>query len=530
MADRDTAVARKYHDQTKHTSWRVRTSQHTLDWANKPAPFKVYHDLPRVQLPADLPDTDIPVVEALAARQRDAQETVTPTLRELAHILYYAAGVTKRLRHSNGEFYFRAAACAGALYPIELYVVCGDLPDLNAGVYHFNPGDYALRQLRTGDYRPVLRRASGNHSHVRAAPVTLIATAITWRSAWKYQARSYRYHFWDAGTILSNALAASAANRLPASLVAGYVDHDVNRLLGIDGEWEKSLCLMPVGRVAAGDVPDSVLDVAAIDPAVEPLSQRHKSYPLIDEMHAASSLDTSDEVAIWHDAAPARSRPLGGGELYHLGPLDRAGLPDATIETVVPRRGSARRFRRESISFGELSTLLRRATVSLLADWAPDGPLLNDLYLNVHAVDGLPAGAYVYRPHDQSLEQLKTGDFRDRSAGLCLWQDLGGDASATVFYLADLDPILHAYGNRGYRVAQLEAGIIGGKLYLGAYALGRGATGLTFFDDEVVDFFSPHAAGKTPIFVTALGVPAPPADRSGQMVRVRPGESVMEGG
>ncbi len=71
--------------------------------------------------------------------------------------------------------------------------------------------------------------------------------------------------------------------------------------------------------------------------------------------------------------------------------------------------------------------------------------------------------------------------------------------------LVDLNPILSRFGNRGYRAVQLEAGIIGGKLYLGAYALRLGATGLTFFDDDVTNFFSPHAAGKSAIFLMAIG-------------------------
>ena len=64
---------------------------------------------------------------------------------------------------------------------------------------------------------------------------------------------------------------------------------------------------------------------------------------------------------------------------------------------------------------------------------------------------------------------------------------------------------LARFGNRGYRAAQLEGGIVGGRLYLAAYALRFGATGLTFLDDEVTEFFSPHAEGKSVMFLTALG-------------------------
>jgi Nitroreductase family len=129
---------------------------------------------------------------------------------------------------------------------------------------------------------------------------------------------------------------------------------------------------------------------------------------------------------------------------------------------------------------------------------------LIDLYLVVNAVDGVAPGAYAVWP-DAGLELLQAGDRRRQSAHLCLEQALGGDAAAVIFFLASLDALLAAFGNRGYRLANLQAGVAGGRAYLAAYALGFGASGLTFYDHEVVQFFSPHAAGKDAIFVTALG-------------------------
>jgi hypothetical protein len=78
-----------------------------------------------------------------------------------------------------------------------------------------------------------------------------------------------------------------------------------------------------------------------------------------------------------------------------------------------------------------------------------------------------------------------------------------------VFFLADLRQVLGSLGSRGYRAAQLEAGILGGKLYLAAYAQRLGASGLTFYDDDVVEFFSPHAAGRSAVFCMTLGRSAP---------------------
>jgi hypothetical protein len=103
------------------------------------------------------------------------------------------------------------------------------------------------------------------------------------------------------------------------------------------------------------------------------------------------------------------------------------------------------------------------------------------------------------------LERLKQGDFRNQAGYLGLEQQLPADAAVDVFFLSDLRPIFDRFGNRGYRAVQLEGGILGGKLYLAAYAQRLGATGLTFYDDDVTRFFSPHAEGKSAIFLLAVG-------------------------
>jgi SagB-type dehydrogenase family enzyme len=181
-------------------------------------------------------------------------------------------------------------------------------------------------------------------------------------------------------------------------------------------------------------------------------------------------------------------------------------MPRDPIEPVILRRGSSRSFLRESMPYSKFSTILDCATQGIPADFLdPLGTQLSDLYIIVNAVEGLDPGSYVFHGDKSVLERLKQGVFRTEAQHLGLQQELSGDASAAIFFLADLRPILARYGNRGYRAVQLEAGIIEGKLYLGAYALRLGATGLTFFDDDVTDFFSPHAAGKSAIFLVAIG-------------------------
>jgi hypothetical protein len=173
-----------------------------------------------------------------------------------------------------------------------------------------------------------------------------------------------------------------------------------------------------------------------------------------------------------------------------------------TLGDTIQHRGSTREFSREPIGAGELSTALAWAARPIPAD-VPSG--LVDLYLVVNAVEGVPPGAYRYWPEASGLERLSAGDYRRQSAHLTLEQPLGGDAAAVIYFLAPLDAILGAFGDRGYRLANLEAGLAGGRAYLAAYAQRFGASGLTFYDGDVGRFFSPHAAGLDAIFVTALG-------------------------
>ena len=166
MSNRALDAAWSYHEATKHSFRSVRSGGQGLDWENQPFPFKVYPALEPIPLPREPLPLDLPALEAVALSQTVPAAPRVPVVQELATLLYFAAGVTRRRTHPGGTIYFRAAACTGALYQIELYVVCGELPGLPAGVYHFNPGDMALRRLREGDHRGVLVAASGADGEV----------------------------------------------------------------------------------------------------------------------------------------------------------------------------------------------------------------------------------------------------------------------------------------------------------------------------------------------------------------------------
>lgn len=511
-------AGKRYHEDTKHSVHSIRTTPHFLDWPNQPLPFKLYRDLDPLPLPREREVLSVPALEAVAAPEgpgpeSPGKEARIPDLQDLARLFYFSAGITKVKTSAGGQILFRAAACTGALYHIELYLVCRSVEGLEGGVYHFGPSDFGLRRLREGDWRAVLVAASGEEPALASAPAAIVLTSTYWRNAWKYRERAYRHGYWDGGTLTANLLAEAAALGLPTKIVLGFEDASVNALLDLDSEREVSLALVALG----GDrepIPPAPGPVKSLGYRTVPLSPSEVDYPEIRQVHQATSLETAEEVRLWRAAASTEVSPedasgnSSDNEL-RLEPMSATDRPQAPLEEVIVRRGSSRRFARESITFAQLSTILDGATREIPADYLePFGAHLSELYLIVHAVDGLPSGSYFLDRESRVLQQLRVGDFRREARHLDLGQDLAADAAVNIYVMCSLDPVLERFGNRGYRAAQLEGGIVGGKVYLAAYSLGLGATGLTFFDDDVTRFFSPHAEGKSVMFLVAVGHPA----------------------
>jgi|ERR1700730_11516019 len=502
--NRNLEAAWSYHESTKHSYASIRNHLHFLDWANQPLPFKIYAAPEPLELPREVRQTGVAALSAVALNIH-AEARAVPDLEALAELLYLSAGITRRRKHPGGEIFFRAAACTGALYEVELYVVCGELADLRAGVYHFAPAEFRLRRLRAGDYRGVLAEATGGEPALVHAPLTMVCTCTYWRNAWKYQARTYRHFGWDNGTLLANMLGVATALGLPAKVFGGFLDADVNRLLGVEVEREVAFSLVALGHLS-DSVGPSPSELPALQLETVPLSRNETDYPAMRAIHAASSLHSAREVEIWRSRTPLPKLPPPSGPIVELHPFSDAEMSRDPIEQVILRRGSARKFAQVPIDRAQLSTMLDRASRGISADFLdPPGTQLNDLYLIVNAVDGIRPGAYVFHRDRGVLECLKEGNFRAQAGSLGLDQQLPADAAVDIFLLADLQPILHRFGNRGYRVVQLEAGILSGKLYLAAYAQRLSATGLTFYDDDVTRFFSPHAQGKSAIMLVAAG-------------------------
>lgn len=514
-------IARRFNDATK---------LEYINLASKPPLYKTWPGLRAIPLPDAAADggPNLPTLAAIrgaagpdAATVADANANAaanTPlTLEKLSRILYHSAAVIRRRQLRDGAVHYRAAASAGALYPTEIYVVCGALDGLRAGVYHYNPPDSTLARLRNGDLRRWVAAAAADHA---AYPATLLFTTVFWRSAWKYRERGYRYCYWDLGTMAANLTAVAHAENIAAGLRFGFIDRMLTGFVGIDGIAEAPSLLAHLG-VPDGTLPPGSGDVPGMLPQESTdLAAGAIDYPLSRQLHLASWLRTPQELADWNAAAASALvsasekdeldgvgdsfRPLrsAAGGAYQSD-IDLTAHPSTPLGRCIRARGSTRRFAADAIPWADFRSVMDAVGQSRSVGFSP---YLN-LYCIVNAVDGLAPGAYYYNPFYNGLRLLRAGDFRDAAGHLGFEQALPADAAAVAFITADLAALDRDCGARGYRMAQTLAGIIGGRLYLAMHSVGLGATGLTFYDDAAAQFFAPHSAGQEAVFVVPMGVP-----------------------
>src|SRR3989442_1741886 len=197
--NRNPEAAWTYHDATKHSYASIRTNPHFMDWSNQPLPFKIYPTLEPIRLPAEMHQTGIAALSAIA-ESVPALTSAAPDLEAVAQLLYLSAGITRKRSYPGGEFYFRAAACTGALYEV-----------------------------------------------------------------------------------------------------------DVNRLLDVDPQREVAFSLVALGYAAAALAPQVPAEISPLHLETVSLSQREVDYPLMREMHAASSLDSTEEVETWRGHTPTKN-------------------------------------------------------------------------------------------------------------------------------------------------------------------------------------------------------------------------------
>jgi len=253
--------------QSKTSYRRNAIPERDLDWRTRPAQYKFYPHASVVTLPNPhngAADCAEPELWACVAKRRSVRSysSMPMTLAQLSSLLWASAGTTSSYITPQGQDFYRAAPSAGALYPIETYLVVNQVDDLEPGLYHYRPtgmdvlerpiveGSHSLEKLAVGDLRADIKQAAFDQPMCAKAGVVFIWTAVFPRSVWKYRDRAYRYVYLDAGHIAAHLSLAAVSLGLASCQIAAFYDEEANALLEIDGVHESVLYMSAVGNSA----------------------------------------------------------------------------------------------------------------------------------------------------------------------------------------------------------------------------------------------------------------------------------------
>ncbi|MEA2062214.1 MAG: SagB/ThcOx family dehydrogenase, partial [Gemmatimonadota bacterium] len=216
----------------------------TPQWEEQPSTYKTYPEAETVELPEPQTTGGRPLWETISARRSFREFTDKPVnLITLSQLLWASQGITGRMH----DFELRSAPSAGALYPVETYLVANQVESLEPGLYHYNIRSHGLERLRKADLREELMQAGLMQPVLSECAVAFIWTAVVKRSRWKYRQRCYRYIYLDAGHIAQNLSLAAEALGLGSCLVGALFDNEVGCLLEVNGADETVLYMCAVG-------------------------------------------------------------------------------------------------------------------------------------------------------------------------------------------------------------------------------------------------------------------------------------------
>lgn len=502
------SVAETYHELTKYTPASVRKPS-KIDWNNPPLQFKQYENGAHIDLERYLPLAERPMTPEAAK----FAATMTPeeaSLAKLSHLLYLTNGVTAVIPYPERNFLMRSAPSAGGLYPTELYVVARGYEGLADGVYNFQVNDHSLIGFWEGDRMADLHKACFEHPALKHADLAIVASAVFFRSAWRYHDRAYRRIFLDTGHVLGNLeLAAPWYDRI-AFPIGGFYDDEVNDLLFLERELEEAIAVIALPKRESItepmlDAPTALPSEIELGPGNIPEGQRLEAIHEASKIHALPKEHIRQAKPEVPDDEPYK---FAFGERLTDTQIDwEQGISDA----IVTRR-STRAYSGEALTRQELASLLEFTYRSDLYDdpRINAGPRYFDLsllktFIAVSNVEGLDPGCYYYNPQRMELRQIRFKNFTEEIQYLCLGQELGGKASAVVFHTVDLAKAVERYGERAYRYLHMDAGHLGERLSVACMQLGLGVSGIGgYFDDQVNDLLGIPEA-EAVVYITTLG-------------------------
>jgi SagB-type dehydrogenase family enzyme len=473
-----------YHKRSKHRLNQYAPGPGRLDWVNQPNPFRRYEGAPRIELPLLADDLE---TRYNALRRGHMPAPRAFDLDSIAMLFELSLGISAWKAYGETTWALRCNPSSGNLHPTEGYLATRAVPGLAAGVYHYVSCDHVLEHR--GEWEgPVEHRG-----------LVIGLASISWREAWKYGMRAFRYCQHDCGHAVAAVSYAASALGWRSRLLAAPSDAEIVALLGLDrdaaAETEAPDCLL---WISAGDSPPAELPPAPTrwHGAANRLSSDHVEWADIEQVHRLAGKPRSGRQGVdWspvaHETAGEPVRDLPAAQIFRQ------------RRSAVAFDGSTRIG--ADAFFAMLDATLPRSGTPPWCAW-PWAAEVHPAIL-VHRVDSLDPGLYVLVRRPDALGPLKASlrpdwlwhkigppelplyllvphDLRDSARLVCCHQDIAADSCYAIGMLAHYD--IAANDPWRYRTLYWECGMLGQVLYLEAEAAGIRATGIgCFFDDEM---------------------------------------------
>jgi SagB-type dehydrogenase family enzyme len=481
-----------------------------VEWDDAPLAYKLYRGLPTLPLSSDIPMT-------LEARARP----VEPSLKDIGHFLWYVYGLTQ-VSYSLGvpmqPTYRRFVPSGGGLYPNELYVYLRTEVGV-PGLYHYDAAHHRLVLLREGDYDSYLARALGNRCDLSSCFGVVFVSTMGWKNAFKYNTFAYRLHGLDSGVLLGQLMEAAKRFGYASRMHFQFLDRAVGHLLGLSGSEENVYALIPLSVhrdiVWIDDAGGMPIQVAADElcrelPAVQHdyymRSRSVKEIPQLIQMNEAAALDTQSPFRRFEPVNRAES----GLQTVYLPPVKRLSFDLAA--TIRARYSPESEFVLNRVTAQQLAALLQEAAASFAYCNDLDGvgealPIRVAIYGCFYNVEGIPDGAYRYDAASHVLRRELAGDHRlQLQQGMTLHNVNLFQVPICLHIAGDDDHLIPQLGYRGYRIQQMEAGMLLQRLLLAASALGMGGRPLLGFQAGSSDeLYRMSMHGRTSLVQIPIG-------------------------
>ncbi|WP_144932643.1 SagB family peptide dehydrogenase [Paenibacillus sp. 32O-W] len=501
---------------------KVRPPDWEVDWADAPLPYKLYRGLPAY-----------PLFAAIPLNLEKRAEPALPDLCKLGHFLWYVFGLTQfsesLLGSRSGEqgadaiwLRRRFAPSGGALYPNELYLYL-KTAGLPIGVYHYDAAHHRLVLLREGLMDCYLARALGHRSDLSACFGAVFLSVHFWKNVYKYSCFAYRLHGLDTGVVIGQLLETAERFGFVPGVYLQFLDRAIHHLLGLKGEEESVYAVIPLSSSPSRtwfsvrrkhENIDSAAELCRELPAIQPKhygrSRTIKECRKLVKMNEASWQDTAAafrmfkrgmerrEAAV-HQASAPTPAPKAKGNIGGVMAEERVELPvverlSYDLAAACRRRSSPDLdFVMRPVSLRQLAALLQEAAASLVyahdLNGSPESVLSRiSIYGCLKGVEGVADGAYQYDPAAHALTLLRPGDHRLWLQQGMTWHNVNlSQVPLCLHVVGDKDHLMNTFGYRGYRIQQMEAGMLVQRLLLAASALGLGGHPLLGYDVNLVD-------------------------------------------